>query len=244
MPPLVSAWRLISRSDCQTFPGVDGVLEADPMNILGMDLSDFSGQYLRAALMVSLLSVWMLVGLFYYLNRYTKRDYFTVWTAAWLFYALWLTLGLKFEDIVAGRHRFQTQAMLCGHFRGVSFVGQPAIFENPRPADVVRPVHAVFAGLDFCQPAYDFRCAGAQRKKLGNATAGVHPAGLEQRVCRRLFFPAAEKNAVRRRGHVGAGFFALGTLSGQLSVFPARMSIFPAPAFLSRPCCNSSSRSA
>jgi signal transduction histidine kinase len=68
------------------------------MKILGMDLSDFSGQYLRAALMVSLLSVWMLVGLFYYLNHYTKRDYFTVWTAAWLFYALWLTLGMEFED--------------------------------------------------------------------------------------------------------------------------------------------------
>jgi len=67
------------------------------MKFLEVDFSDFSGQYLRAALMVSLLSVWMLVGLFYYLNRYTKRDYFTVWTAAWLFYALWLTLGLKFE---------------------------------------------------------------------------------------------------------------------------------------------------
>ena len=65
---------------------------------MGVDMVDFSGQYLRAALMVSLMSVWMLVGLFYYLNRYTKRDYFTVWTAAWLFYALWLTMGLKFED--------------------------------------------------------------------------------------------------------------------------------------------------
>ena len=49
--------------------------------------------------MVSLLSVWMLVGLFYYLNRYTRREYFTVWTAAWLFYALWLTLGLKVQDV-------------------------------------------------------------------------------------------------------------------------------------------------
>ena len=54
----------------------------------------FPREYLRAALMVSLLSVWVLVGLFYYLNRFTKREYFTVWTAAWLFYALWLTLGL------------------------------------------------------------------------------------------------------------------------------------------------------
>jgi len=57
-----------------------------------MDLSDVSGPYLKAALLVSLLSVWMLVFLFYYLNRYTKRDYFTAWTAAWLFYSLWLTL--------------------------------------------------------------------------------------------------------------------------------------------------------
>ena len=67
------------------------------MNLFGLDLADFSGQYLRAALIVSLMSVWMLVGLVYYLNHYTKRDYFTAWTAAWLFYALWLTLGLKFE---------------------------------------------------------------------------------------------------------------------------------------------------
>jgi signal transduction histidine kinase/CheY-like chemotaxis protein len=52
-------------------------------------------QYMQAALMVSLLSVWLLVGLFYYLNRYTKRDYFTIWTAAWLFYALWLSLSFN-----------------------------------------------------------------------------------------------------------------------------------------------------
>ncbi|MFZ0826094.1 MAG: ATP-binding protein [Verrucomicrobiia bacterium] len=68
------------------------------MNFLGMDLSDFSQQYLRAAVMVSLLSVWLLVGLFCYLNYYTKREYFTVWTAAWLFYALWLTLGFNVQD--------------------------------------------------------------------------------------------------------------------------------------------------
>jgi signal transduction histidine kinase/ActR/RegA family two-component response regulator len=61
--------------------------------IKGFDLI-FTREYLRAALIVSLLSVWVLVGLFYYLNRYTKRFYFTIWTAAWLFYALWLTIGL------------------------------------------------------------------------------------------------------------------------------------------------------
>jgi hypothetical protein len=45
----------------------------------------FDEQYVKAALMVSLLSVWVLVGLFFYLNQYTKRNYFTTWTAAWLF---------------------------------------------------------------------------------------------------------------------------------------------------------------
>ena len=62
-----------------------------------MDLI-FPREYMRAALMVSLLSVWVLVTLFYYLNRYTKREYFTMWTAAWLFYALWLTLSLQTQN--------------------------------------------------------------------------------------------------------------------------------------------------
>lgn len=62
--------------------------------IKGFDII-FPREYLRAALIVSLLSVWVLVGLFYYLNRYTKRHYFNIWTAAWLFYALWLTIGLS-----------------------------------------------------------------------------------------------------------------------------------------------------
>ena len=40
----------------------------------------FPPEYLSAALVVSLLSVWVLVGLFYYLNRYTRRYYFSIWT--------------------------------------------------------------------------------------------------------------------------------------------------------------------
>jgi signal transduction histidine kinase/ActR/RegA family two-component response regulator len=68
--------------------------------IRGFELG-FPKEYLRAALMVSLLSVWVLVGLFYYLNRYTKRKYFTIWTASWLFYALWLTLGITLPGAAA-----------------------------------------------------------------------------------------------------------------------------------------------
>ncbi|WCJ58541.1 response regulator [Fontisphaera persica] len=60
---------------------------------IGFDLL-IPGQYIKQALAVSLLSVWVLVGLFFYLNHYTRRRYFTIWAAAWMFYALWLTLNL------------------------------------------------------------------------------------------------------------------------------------------------------
>ena len=62
----------------------------------------FPQEYLRATLLISLLTVWVLVGLFYYLNRYTKRDYFAIWTAGWLFYALWLTTSLTVGDVPMG----------------------------------------------------------------------------------------------------------------------------------------------
>jgi signal transduction histidine kinase/CheY-like chemotaxis protein len=64
--------------------------------------TSFPDAYLHATLLVSLLSVWVLVGLFAYLNRYTRRDYFSIWTAAWLSYALWLTLGLTWDDPTPG----------------------------------------------------------------------------------------------------------------------------------------------
>ena len=53
---------------------------------------DTNGQ-LRAGLFISLVSVWLLVGVFSYLNYYTRRKYFSIWTVAWLFYSLYLTLS-------------------------------------------------------------------------------------------------------------------------------------------------------
>src|SRR5438552_17483066 len=70
------------------------------MSVLSqIDLSIYSTrESLKAAVLLSLLTVWVLVGLFYYLNHYTKRRYFTIWTAAWLFYALWMTLSFGFRS--------------------------------------------------------------------------------------------------------------------------------------------------
>ena len=66
------------------------------MNALANHGVDFyvAHESLKATILTSLLTVWVLIGVFVYLNRYTKRRYFTVWTAAWMFYVLWLTLNL------------------------------------------------------------------------------------------------------------------------------------------------------
>jgi two-component system NtrC family sensor kinase len=66
------------------------------MNMLAETGVDFcvAHESLKATILTSLLTVWVLIGVFVYLNRYTKRRYFTLWTAAWLFYVVWLTLSL------------------------------------------------------------------------------------------------------------------------------------------------------
>jgi hypothetical protein len=79
----------------------------------------FTREYLKAGVLVSLLSVWVLVALFFYLNRYTRRRYFTIWTAAWLFYALWITLSFG----LAGE-RHQRVLLMCQQW----CVGVSAIF--------------------------------------------------------------------------------------------------------------------
>jgi signal transduction histidine kinase/ActR/RegA family two-component response regulator len=85
------------------------------MNLQTISL-EISREYVPAAMWVSLLSMWMLVGLFFYLNRYTKREYFTIWTAAWLFYALWLTLNLETQvpPGTAASHALAVQAQTEG----------------------------------------------------------------------------------------------------------------------------------
>jgi two-component system NtrC family sensor kinase len=62
-------------------------------DIIALDLN-FPREYLKASLVTSFLSVCVLVGIFFYLNRYTKRRYFSFWTVAWIFHAGWLALSI------------------------------------------------------------------------------------------------------------------------------------------------------
>ncbi len=58
----------------------------------------FPADWSRAALVLALASVLMVVGLFSYLNLSTQRVYFRLWTAAWLFYAVYLAASLGLEE--------------------------------------------------------------------------------------------------------------------------------------------------
>jgi PAS domain S-box-containing protein len=68
--------------------------KSDALSLVAMFNWSFDTQgQLRAGLFISLVSVWLLVGVFSYLNYYTRRKYFSIWTVAWLFYSLYLTLS-------------------------------------------------------------------------------------------------------------------------------------------------------
>src|SRR5207244_11572940 len=77
------------------FPGNE---EKSVNDIIALDLY-FPREYLKAALIDSFLSVSVLVGIFCYLNRYTRRRYFSFWAVAWLFHACWLGLCIASQNV-------------------------------------------------------------------------------------------------------------------------------------------------
>lgn len=79
----------------------------------------FPLQALKPTLLSSLLSVWVLIGVCFYLNRYTRRPYFALWTAGWVSYSLWLVLGLA---------QLSGGATPVGHMGQQCAVGTAAVF--------------------------------------------------------------------------------------------------------------------
>lgn len=106
----------------------------------------FPPEYLRAGMLVSLLSVWLLVGLFAYLNHYTKRRYFTIWTAAWLFYALWLTLNFG-QDIEQPRPLIEMFQQLCVGISAVFLFWGSLVFMGHRVRQTLLGLFMVFLAV-------------------------------------------------------------------------------------------------
>jgi PAS domain S-box-containing protein len=165
-----------------------------------MDFSIYiSRENLRAGLLVSLLSVWLLVGLFAYLNHFTKRRYFTLWTAAWLFYALWLTLDFCYMPMaddrplqmirhwcvgvsavflawgslffMGQRHRQTTFGLFILFLLAWSYVAAYQVVDS-RQATV--PIFAIL-GLASCRTAY---CFLVYRRRHSYVAAGLLAVGM------------------------------------------------------------------
>jgi PAS domain S-box-containing protein len=58
----------------------------------------FPAEWVKAALVLALFTTWVVIGLFAYLNHYTKKAYFSLWTVAWMFYAVWLAACIGLEE--------------------------------------------------------------------------------------------------------------------------------------------------
>jgi PAS domain S-box-containing protein len=67
-----------------------------------MTLVNFSSfvppDWVGAALVLSLICVSVLVALFYYLNYRTRKVYFSLWTVAWMFYAVYLAAAIGLQE--------------------------------------------------------------------------------------------------------------------------------------------------
>ncbi len=155
-------------------------------------------EYLRTGLLVSLLSVWVLVILFFYLNHYTKRRYFAIWNAAWLFYALWLSLGLNFYNadaiplLAMLRQWCLNCSAVCLLWGSASFLGSAT---NQR-------LIALFTGFLFTWSYVEFFHV---RDQFWGSVPVFGLMGVASVICGGAFFKLR-----RTSRFVGAGLLALG----------------------------------
>jgi PAS domain S-box-containing protein len=154
--------------------------------------------YLKAALTVSLLTVWVLVGLFHYLNRYTRRRYFTIWTAAWLLYAVFLTLSISVQN-APDNLLLLTSKNWCVSTSGVFLLWGSFCFLK------IRTSQRLMGGFVFFLLAWSY-CASAE----GNAALWLLAPTFFLLGGASLFTGWAYLRVRRRKELIGAGLLAFG----------------------------------
>ncbi len=157
-------------------------------------------EYLRTGLLVSLLSVWVLVILFFYLNHYTRRRYFAIWNVAWLFYAVWLSLGLNFYN-ADGTPLLAMLRQWCLNCSAVFLLWGSASFLGS--ADNQRLI-ALFTGFLFTWSYVEFFHV---RDRLWGSVPVFALMGAASVICAVAFFRLR-----RTTRFVGAGLLAFGFL--------------------------------
>ena len=174
-----------------------------------------SSDYLAAAGMVSLLSVLVLVGLFFYLNRYTGRKYFSTWTVGWLFYAAWLAFGPGLDTsptVVMVKHwcvGISAALLFWGSVQFLKLPSRPLLF-------------ALFVGFLMAWSCVErtgcAQPARSARADIRGDRAGEPGDGI-------FIFPVAETSGLSWRGTARVWFQLVGNLPGRMSVLCEQQTI-------------------
>src|SRR5713226_4326112 len=72
-------------------------------NTLNLGLPDqsilfFPPEWIKSALVLALITVWMVIALFTYMNHSRQRPHLSLWTVAWMFYSVYLAASIGLEE--------------------------------------------------------------------------------------------------------------------------------------------------
>src|SRR6266446_583643 len=72
-------------------------------NMLQQRFSDqsilqFPPEWIKSALVLALITVWMVIVLFTYMNYSRRRPHLSLWTVAWMFYSVYLAAAIGLEE--------------------------------------------------------------------------------------------------------------------------------------------------
>jgi PAS domain S-box-containing protein len=68
------------------------------LSLLDQSVLAFPPEWIRSALVLALITVWMVIGLFVYMNYSTRRSHLSLWTVAWMFYSVYLAASIGLEE--------------------------------------------------------------------------------------------------------------------------------------------------
>lgn len=179
----------------------------------------FPPEWVKAALVLALISAWVLISLFYYLNRHTRKQYFSLWTVAWMLYSVYLAAAIGLQEHPGVPWLVMARRTCIGMAALFMFWGSFQLANNPRPwrelklgcvmigiwsaiaAFMVRdafwitmPVFALLAGAGVYTSASYFR----KRKQYRGAT--IMAWGFLLWGAHLLLFPLMDRSPVLEAG--------------------------------------------
>ena len=67
-------------------------------NMLEQSALLFPPEWIKSALVLALITVWMVIVLFTYLNFSKRRPHLSLWTVSWMFYSVYLAASIGLQD--------------------------------------------------------------------------------------------------------------------------------------------------